>query len=1121
MKCLRCQHENAPAQKFCGECGTALSTECTSCGASNLPAQKFCGQCGGRLGPGVLPSKFVSPQAYTPKHLAERILLSKEALEGERKQVTVLFADMKGSMELLAERDPEEARKLLDPVLERMMEAVHHYEGTVNQVMGDGVMALFGAPLALEDHAVRACYAALRMQEQVSRYGDELQRRHGAPIQLRVGVNSGEVVVRAIGSDLNMDYTAVGQTTHLAARMEQMAKPGTVLITADTLKLAEGYLRVRPLGPVPVKGLGEPIEVFELEGASSARTRLQASAVRGLTRFVGRIRELEVLAEALANAGHGKGQVVAIVGEPGVGKSRLFYEFTRSHRTQGWLLVEAGSVSYGKATPYLPIIDLLKSYFKIGERDDARGIREKVTGKLLTLDRALEPLLSPLLALLDQPMEDAQWQRLDPPQRRRQTLDALKRLWLREAQAQPLILVFEDLHWIDSETQEFLDGLLESVPTSRLLLLFNYRPEYHHRWGSKTYYTQLRLDSLTAETAEDLLTSLLGTEPQVEPLKKVLIVRTEGNPFFLEESVRGLVESGALGGERGSYRLLRALAGIEVPATVQAILAARIDRLQAEDKRLLQTAAVIGKDVPFALLQALAEQPEADLHGALSRLQAAEFLYEASLFPDLEYTFKHALTHDVAYASLLQERRRALHARIVQVIEALYADRLDEHAERLAHHAQRGQIWEKAVTYLRRAGQRAAIRLANRDAVIYFDQALAASAQLSETQEQIREAIDIRLEMRTALTALGDLERVSLVTGEAQQLAERVGDSYRLARALAYLTHVLVFSGQYQRALAAGEQALDLAATNGYLDVQVIARHYLGYFAWWRGRYDEGIELYQANIDALYGELELERLGMPALATVYAHGECGLILAEQGRFDEAERKALTAVDIARRATHPYSEVFAGYHVCLIYRRWGRFAPAIRSGEETLSLCNTTENRLLYPWSKMWLGYAYAESGRGREAIVELGDALSIFETIGIRAGQVMTTIGLGRAHLACGDVGSAVRLGEKGLQLAREGGERTFELWAARLLADACARSDSSARERAEQHYLRALSFAEELGARPDEAHCHLGLGQLYSLLRDAPKAREQLEQALALYRVMDMQHWPDEAEAALQALET
>jgi len=488
MRCPKCQAQNREGRRFCAECGVSLDLVCPSCGFSNEAGEKFCGGCGKHLvSPQQVATKFSSPEVYTPKHLAEKILTSKSALEGERKQVTVLFADMKGSMELLADRDPEEARKFLDPVIEHMMEAVHHFEGTVNKVMGDGIMALFGAPLAHEDHAVRACYAALRMQESVRRHAENVRRTEGVSIHIRIGLNSGAVVMRSIGNDLQMDYSAIGQTVHLASRMEQMATPGAIMLAADSLRLAEGYVEVKAIGPVNVKGMAEPVEVYELAGAGAARTRLQAAATRGLTRFVGRDAEIETLRQALDHACTGHGQVVAVVGEPGVGKSRLFYEFTHSHRILDWLIVESGSVSYGKATPYLPLIDLLKAYFKIQDRDNQREIREKVTGKLLTLDEALKSTLPALLTLLEVAVDDNAWQGLEPAERRRRTLEAVKRILLRESQVQPLVVVFEDLHWIDSETQAFLDSLIESLPTARFLLLVNYRPEYQHGWGSKSY----------------------------------------------------------------------------------------------------------------------------------------------------------------------------------------------------------------------------------------------------------------------------------------------------------------------------------------------------------------------------------------------------------------------------------------------------------------------------------------------------------------------------------------------------------------------------------------------------------------------------------------------------------
>src|SRR5262245_40372990 len=731
MHCPSCGVENPAGMNFCGRCGTKLSPRCPHCDFENPPGFAFCGKCGASLAE-LAPAAHspsltgTTPRLQTsiPAHLAEKILTSRAALEGERKQVTVLFADLKGSMELLADRDPEEARQLLDPVLERMMAAVHRYEGTVNQVMGDGIMALFGAPIAHEDHAVRACYAALAMQTSVKAYATEVQRTKGVPLQMRVGLNSGEVVVRSIGSDLHMDYTAVGQTTHLAARMEQMAMPGAILITPDVLRLAEGYVQVTSLGPLAVKGLRAPVEVNELLGAGPVRTRLQAAAVRGLTRFVGRHRELDYLHEAFQWAGTGHGQVVALVGEPGVGKSRLVEECLHSSQTQGWAVLESRAISYGQATPYLPVIELLKDYCGTDARDDSQRIHEKVLGKVMKLDEALRPILPPVLALLDVPVDEADWSRLDPPQRRQRTLEALKRLLLRESQVQPLLLVFEDLHWIDTETQALLDSLVESLPTAQLLLLVNYRPEYQHGWGSKTYYTQLRLDPLPPASAAAILQALLGDDPSLAPLTSRLIARTEGNPFFLEESVRTLVETGDLVGEPGAYRLAQPLQGIQVPATVQTVLAARIDRLPPEDKRLLQTAAVIGTDLPFALLWAIADLPEETLHRGLAHLQAAEFLYETHLFPEPEYTFKHALTHEVAYGSLLLERRRGLHGRVVEALEALAPERAVEQVEWLAHHALWGEVWDKAVTYCQQAGARAYDRAAFRDAVASFEQAL-------------------------------------------------------------------------------------------------------------------------------------------------------------------------------------------------------------------------------------------------------------------------------------------------------------------------------------------------------------------------------------------------------------
>ena len=521
--------------------------------------------CGQRLREGGRPAVRPAPRAYTPMHLVERILGTRAATEGERKQVTVLFADLKSSMELLAARDPEEARALLDPVLECMMAAVHQYQGIVNQVMGDGIMALFGAPLALEDHAVRAAYAALRMHDAVRAYAGQLPESRGAAITIRVGLNSGEVVVRSIGSDLRMDYSAVGQTTHLASRMEQAARPGSTLVTGATAALIEGYVALRPLGALGVKGVGSPLEVFEVVGPGQFRSRLQAAAARGLSPFVGRTAEMERLVEAREHVRAGRGQVVAVLGDAGIGKSRLLWEFLHSARMNGWRLLESQSMSHGQASSYRPIVDLLRAYFEVKDRDDPDTIRFRIASELLRLDASLGPFVPAFLALVDVPVEDAEWAGLDPPRRRARTIEGVRRLLARESQRQPIVLAIEDLHWADSETRAVLDALVDLLPACPILLIVSYRPDFDHAWDGKSSCVAVRLDPLPSDAASELLTTLLGDDAGLAPLKRLLGERTAGNPLFVEESIRTLVETRALSGTRGAYRIVAPLPAIQIP----------------------------------------------------------------------------------------------------------------------------------------------------------------------------------------------------------------------------------------------------------------------------------------------------------------------------------------------------------------------------------------------------------------------------------------------------------------------------------------------------------------------------------------------------------------------------
>jgi class 3 adenylate cyclase/tetratricopeptide (TPR) repeat protein len=1058
------------------------------------------------------PAEDRAPLAYTPSHLTDKILAARPALEGERKQVTVLFADLKDSTELIRGLDPEAAQQLLDPAIHLMMDAVHRFEGTVNQVLGDGIMALFGAPIAHEDHALRACYAALAMQAAMQPITEDVRRTRGLELRMRVGLNSGEVVVRAIGNDLHMDYSAVGETTVLAARMEQMATPGSIRLTPSTLGLVEGLVRVHALGPVPVKGLLEPVEVFELVGASPLRRRLQAAAARGLTRFVGRQHELDTLHQALAQAAAGHGQVVALVGEAGVGKSRLAYEFVHAHPMQGWLVLESASVSYGKATPYFPVLDLLKRYCHLDERDDPRTVRAKVTGQVLTLDAALQDTLPALLSLLEVLPDDSPFRTLDPPQRRQYTLQALKRVLLRESQVQPLLLVFEDLHWIDAETQALLDSLVESLPTARLLLLVNYRPEYQHGWGSKTYYTQLRLDPLPPASAEEFLAALLGDDPSLAPLKQLLIARTAGNPFFLEESVRTLVEIGVLVGEPGAYHLAQALPTIQVPATVQAVLAARIDRLPPEEKRLLQTAAVVGTEVPLPLLQTIADVPEAALHRSLAHLQAAEFLYETRLFPEQEYTFKHALTHEVAYNSLLLERRRVLHARLVEAFEALTPERVAEQVDRLAHHALRGEVWDKAVTYCQQAGARAYDRAAFREAVTPFEQALQALAHLREHDDTRMQALELRLALGVTLNALGEHGRCLALLGEAEALARALDDRARLVRVLASMARLLRTTADHGRAMVVGQQALELAAALGESALQMEASLYLGQVYLSIGNFDQAAELLQRNVEAADRESGTPSTDM----RIESRAWLARTLGQLGAFAEGQRHGEEALRLATLEGRGFALSVA--HGCLghLYLAKGNLEHAIRVFDQGLALCRASGNRTWLRVTAAGLGSAYTLQGRLAEGRALLEEAISEGTRTGALLNHAYRVAWLSEIcrRAGCGD--EAWQHARQALDLARQLKERGHEALALYQLGVVHAHADSPDAEQAEAHYQQALALAEALGMRPLVAHCHLGLGRLYGQTGQREQARAALTTAIELYRSMDMTFWLPQAEAAL-----
>ena len=1033
------------------------------------------------------------PASYTPSHLAERIRAEQAALEarsgtdGERKTITALFADLKGSTALIEGLDPEEARAIIDPALQLMMDAVHRYEGYVAQALGDGIFALFGAPIAHEDHPQRALYAALRMQEEMRRYADSLRQQGYAPLLMRVGINTGEVVVRSIlKDDLHTDYSPVGHSVHLAARMEQLAAPGSILVTAYTQKLTEGYFAFKALGPTRIKGVEEPLQVYEVLGAGPLRTRLQVASRRGLTRFVGRQSEMEQLRQALEQATAGHGQIVGVMGEPGFGKSRLFYEF-KLRLLRGCLALEAYSVSHGKASPYLPVIELLKSYFHIEPHDDERTRREKVTGKVLTLDRSLEDTLPYLFALLGSSDPTASLQQMDAQLRRRRTFEALKQLFLRESLNQPVILIFEDLHWIDSETQGFLDVLSESVASAKLLLLTNYRPEYRHAWGQKTYYTQLRLAPFGQAEAEEFLTFLLGHGPTLAILKRQILDKTEGTPFFMEEVVQTLVEDGTLAGERGHYALAQPVAHLQLPTTIQGVLAARIDRLAHDEKALLQQLAVIGREFSLRLLHQVIAQSTNELNRLLSSLQHKEFLYEQPAIPEAEYHFKHALTQEVAYGTVLQERRKALHERTAQAIEVLYHERLEDHYSDLAHHYSRSGNTPKAIDYLHRAGQQAVQRSALAEAVTHFTAALEflqTSAETPDAQQEL--TLQLALAQPLAVTKGFAAPEVGAVHTRALELCQQIGETPQLFLALWGARTFYFFRAELQTARELAERLIPLAQHTQdsalLLEAHTGLGHVLsslGEVVSARTHYEQALALY----DPGQRRSAIARRGVDI--GVISLSFLSNVLWLLGYPDQALKRSREALTLVQEIDHPYSTAPV-WVANTVLHQFLHEAQAVQQQAEALSvLSNEQEFAASSPVAITLCGWALAEQGQEEEGIQQIQQGLSAARTTGTELNRPYRLALLAEAYGKTGQVEEGLTALAEALDAVERTGERYYEAELYRLkgvltLQFQLRDPPPTVEEEAEACFLKALEVSRHQQAKSLELRATMSLTRLW-----------------------------------------
>jgi class 3 adenylate cyclase/tetratricopeptide (TPR) repeat protein len=1103
MRCVSCgSDDHQPGARFCANCGRALAAvTCTNCGLPLDTAHRFCPGCG-------LPAQTAHPASrepdrpinYMPPHLVEQIIATRATIEGELKQATILFADIVDSTRLTYGKGPEEANLILEPAIEVMRASVFGFEGYVRP-RGDGIEGLFGVPLSQEDHAERGCLAALELIAGMARLNRTLVESGREPIQVRVGLNSGEVIVKRILDDLLLEFDAIGATVALASRMERLAAPNTALITAATFSLAQRVVKVESRGKVEVRGVNDAVEVFRLEGALKTPVRFRQPN-GGVTNFVGRALELDTLVHVWQEASSGHGQVVAFVGEPGVGKSRLFAEFTRDHRLQGANVLEARSVSYGRATPYLPVINLLRAYFEVHVSDDTRYAKEKIVDKLQALGVALTPHASALFDLLDLGVDDANWRNCDPIERRRKLQEAVVELLLREVRSgRPLCLVFEDLHWVDSETKSLLDKIVALVPTRSILLLVNYRPGYENHWGRKTYFRQLPIAPLPTSAAHKLLDDLLGVHADLAPLKARLIDQTAGNPLFLEECVHMLTAQSVIEGDRGAARLAQPLTHVEyLPASVQATLKARIDRLEPQQKHVLDFACVFGKDFSHANLSAAIDLDAGVLSACLGELQNLEFIHQTRRVPETEFTFKHALTYQVAYHSLLNSRRRAMHATILRSMEHRFGERTSDHAEELARHALHGEVWDKALRYTFEAGQKAFDRSAHTETVRHLEDALKALKKVGEHGDNLQLAVQTRFLLRHALLNLGETDRVGRLLAETAPLIRVQGVPQLAAQFEAFQSNYFCLTNDQPRAIEHGLRGLRIAEAeqNRPLRVEMAFRIAQPYYQ--LARYRDAVQLLEPALELVKPDETRSRLGMSALPLVVCHTWLTVCYAELGEFARAAENASAAVALVTETEHPLSTAFAWWGQGHLYLQQRDYGPAVSALQKGLEASQRWSLRSWQPRLASALGLARALIGEIEIGAALVEQAVDEAEVIQFAVDRPRLLERLATVHLIAGRHALAESKALDALDLATRSDAKGLEASTLRLLGEVALATDRSAEEEAENRFRRALGLAEGLGMRPLAALCYEGLSRAQAERGQRQEAEKSLRRAGSLW---------------------
>lgn len=1096
MECSNCKHDNPKDAMFCNGCGHDLRT----------PADTG-------------PIDLKRPQSYTPKHLADKILTSRSSFEGERKLVTVFFADVADYTSISESLDPEEVHQIMDGAFKILMDEIHKYEGTINQFTGDGVMALFGAPVAHEDHAQRACTAGLAIQEAMRIYGDKIEADTGVAFKMRVGINSGPVIVGAIGDDLRMDYTAVGDTTNLGSRMEGMARPGAVVVSGNTHRLVRDFFEFESLGKVEVKGKKAPQKAFELFKAGEVGTRIGASIAKGLTRFVGRKNSMAALLDAFEKVSSGMGKLVGVVGEAGVGKSRLLLEM-RNLLPQGeYTYLEGRCLHYGGSMPYLPLLDILRRYLGIKEGDREFLIKKKMTEKILALDEKLEFVIPPFQDLLSLKVNDEKYKKLEPKEKRERTFEALRDTLIRGSQERPLILAFEDTHWIDNTSEEFLKYMIEWLPNTSIMLLLLYRPEYIHPWGSKSYYTKVGLDQLGTNSSSALVKAILEEREVAPELRELILTRAAGNPLFMEEFTHTLLENGSIERKNDTFVLSRKASDIQVPDTIQGIISARLDRLEDNLKRTMQVASVIGRDFAFRFLQTITGMRE-ELKSYLLNLQGLEFIYEKRLFPELEYIFKHALTQEVAYNSLLLKRRKEIHGNIGRAIEDLYAERLEEFYEMLAHHYARSDNLEKGIHFSRLSAEKARANYSHREALGFYKGAIHLLDQLPETEENTKKKLDVIMSTGYLWSVLGWPKGFIGMFKEGERLSRRIGDERCLARILNVIGMYYSFMGDHQTGIKYSEDAFWEARKNRDLDLMKPLASGLCNSYQKTGEYHKIVEMAPVVID-LIEEAGVETDFISMTETPYAGlcAWCGQAMGAMGALDEGEKflkKGLRdAIDKNIRSYLGFIEMQYG----LFYIHKGDWQTSKEHFEKGIEYNKEVGLAVISAISWSALGYLYAMLGDPETGKRHAEKGLKICRDVGAEMGLSVAHSWLGWIYLELCDLENARSFLQEALRLSQKYNEKPVEGGSWLGLGIVMGKAEPIEIDKAEGYILKGIAIGKEIRSKPLYAAGYLYLGQLYLNAGKREKAIDNLKLSQKMFREMGMDYWLGQSQELLDTL--